>query len=392
MEVCQFIMNELVARQRLIIVLIVAFSLRIAVSLLPVVPISDCGWYHDAAVALSDGEGFSIHSAHTAYRMPGYSFTISLLYRILGKNPLWGRMLNALFGTISVWLLWNLARTICTPAKANTAAIVLALYPEHILFSNVITGEVIFTMLLLLWLVVMNKVQKLRWLHSGILIGTMSYIRAIALPLALLPILWNRKKYKEHIVAFILSAIILCPWVYRNYRTMGAPVLATNFWVNLWIGNGSKADGGYFDTEDMLIADEVQLEQYYRSALFSDIAKKPFRPLVLLPMKLAHFTLPSFTAPYWGLADVVKHSAQKWIAILLSVINIALVGVFILAIVRKKIPLQLWLIALYFTAIALVFFGSGRYRFPLLPMMICGATNFFEKHSRNNNSNIGERL
>ena len=391
-------------KDSIIYIFLIALAIRLVVAFLPTVPVSDCKWYHDVAVSIAGGDGFSYNGAPTAYRTPGYPFVLGALYFVFGNNPFWGRLLNAIIGAISIALIWMLGKRLNLPKTGILAALLLAFYPEHILLTNALMREPLLAFLILGWLLVITQKGKVQPLWSGFLIGVAAYIRSTALPLALLPIIWEPKQYKKHIISFAIAVVMLTPWAYRNYKVLGAPMIETTFWTNLWIGNGSNADGGYNDTPEIQVNGEIEQERYFKEKLFQDLRNNPFRPLLLIPQKLFHFAFPSLSAVKWGLAGVlILKDFEKWrdclngitisnmlspehlpivLGGILTIVNFALIIIFVIALLRRRVPSQAVWTIVYFTAISLVFFGNDRFRFPVLPLMIFGAVALWEKRKK----------
>ncbi len=384
----------------IILIVFSAFILRLMFALaVPTMPISDCSWYDRTAISICDGEGFSIDGKPTAYRTPGYSFVLGIIYKIFGKNFLYGYIFNAILGAISVLLLILFAKIFTR--KWKIIGWIFALYPEHILYTNILSSEMLFQTLLLLWLLL---IVDEKYIKSGILAAIMTYVRPVALLLPLLPILWDKYNWKKHIISFALVILIITPWVIRNDSKLGSPVLTTNFWVNLWIGNSLHSTGKYFDPQFPSVDDELTQEMWFRNELIQDFKENPVEnTLVVLKnvfIKLAYFYFPVMTAPVWGLATTLPHKYIFIVEILLSLINTIVVLIAINTIILWIISWVRYLqkpysfgpdfvieyivpIVIYFTAIIAIFFGADRFRFPILPLLIycavVGFNRFFSK-------------
>jgi len=359
-----------------------AFVIRIAVSLLPVVPISDCEWYNEVAINMHTGKGFSFDETLTAYRMPAYPFILSKIYDLSGINPLCGRIFNALLGTLAVILGYKFIQKRLGKQKALIGAIAIALFPEHILFTNALCPEILFASLLILWLL-LTELNGYWKILSGLLAAAMVYIKPVAIPIVLLPLLWDLKRWKIWLASIIIVILSIIPWVARNYKHFDHYSLTDNFWVNIWIGNGAMADGGYFDPTDPPKKSEFALEDYYRDRFIKDLKRDPLRPFVLIPVKLAHYAIPSLTAAYWGLAGIFSNSTRKVIAAILTILNIALVIAFILKVFQKKVPAKILWIILYFSTVPIVFFGNDRFRFPIILFILLSViTNLKSREER----------
>ncbi|MCD6595675.1 DUF2029 domain-containing protein [bacterium] len=364
-----------ISYKNLFAIVLIAFIIRLFFALIvPTVPISDCSWYEKTAISICDGRSFSIDGEPTAYRTPGYSFALGIIYSIFGKKFVYGYIFNAILGALAVLLLMLLARKFTD--KWKTIGWIFALYPEHIIYTNILSSEMLFQVILLLWLLV---AVKKKFISNGILAGILTYIRPVALLLPLLAIFWDKRNWKKYIISFVLAIMIIVPWIVRNSSQIGSPVMATNFWVNLWLGNGSQSNGTYFDPQFPRVSSEIEQEKWFRQKTFENVERNPFRPLRNIPIKLAYFSIPVMTAPVWGLAKTIPKKYMIATAILLTLINILVILGAIIGILRKKIPISFLVAIIYFTAIPLIFFGADRYRFPILPLSIFSAVVGYEK-------------
>ncbi|RKZ34510.1 hypothetical protein DRQ33_01985 [bacterium] len=347
-------------------ILTIAFIIRLAIALfIPTVPISDCGWYNKTAISIARTGTFSIHNEPTAYRTPGYPAVLGIIYYIWGEKAIFGYILNAILGTLAILLLALILQKYTSGWK--TVIWAFALFPEHILYTNTLATEILFQMLILLWLFLIIKRKNI---FSAMVAGIMIYVRSVALFLPLLPIFWDRKHWKRYFAMWIIAMGLVAPWVIRNNIVMNSPTISTNFWVNLWIGNSSESYGGYFDPQHPDFSTEIEQEKWFRQKLLSDIMKNPFRPLLLLPLKFTYFTFPSITPAVWGLAGVAGKNTIRFVQVILTIINSLLIILVILILFRKKLPIPFMVIMIYFLGISLIFFGADRYRFPILPILL----------------------
>lgn len=359
-------------------IILIALTLRIAIAFLPVVPVSDCEWYHSTATSLAQGEGYSYQGKATAYHPPGYSFILSLFYRAFGISPTYGRIFNVITGTVSVIMIYLLGKRLYGSKTGLLSALILALYPEHILYSNILSPELVFSVLLLLWLLDVIYGLKMSGFISGIIISIMVYLRSNAFLLCFLPLVAGKTNWKKIFVSVCIVVICLLPWVARNKVQIRSATFATNLWVNLWIGNGELADGIYFDTKEQF-ENEIESENFYRNKLLEDIAKEPLRPIKIAPAKLSFFAIPAITSSYWGLAGAVDKKIIQISAVMLTLINIILLALFIIAVIRGKVHLEIAAIYILFAFTALVFFGADKFRFPVTPLLILSITPLFTK-------------
>ena len=356
-------------KNNIFLILAIAFCLRLLVAFLPVAPVSDCYWYHQTALSIAQKGTFALNNVKTAYRMPGYPFILSIIYKIFGPDPLYARLLNVFFGLLMVFLCYILAKMYFGKIVAERASLLVAIYPEIILYVSVVCPEVVFAAMLVMWLI-STQFPVSKKIISGVIVGFMSYIKPIALPLAILPILWDRRNWKLWFASFVIAFAMVLPWGIRNYNDFGKFAFTSNLWVNLWIGNGGQADGGYFDPPDAPVDNEFASDEWFKSKLLSDLAKEPLRPFLLIPLKAAHFAIPAVTAAKWGLADVLDERFISAIVVLLTAMNLLVGVLFALCVVKGRVKPQLLWVMAYFLVISLVFFGNDRFRFPIISLIL----------------------
>ena len=100
--------------------------------------------------------------AHRALRTPGYPLFLAACQACFGEWPLAVRLVQAVLGTVSVWLVYRLTRRLTRSrwsSRASTAvslnvplvaAALTAFNPYYVAMSELILSEALFTPLLLL--------------------------------------------------------------------------------------------------------------------------------------------------------------------------------------------------------------------------------------------------
>ena len=110
---------------------------------------------------------------HFALRTPGYPLFLAACQRVLGQHTLAVRLVQAVLGTLSVYLIYRLTRHVVAGSKVDglvegqtpgwsaplVAALIAAVGPYYVSMSSLILSEAVFEPLMLtaLW----------RWLWSG---------------------------------------------------------------------------------------------------------------------------------------------------------------------------------------------------------------------------------
>jgi uncharacterized membrane protein YhaH (DUF805 family) len=193
-----------------------------------------------------------------------------------------------------------------------------------------------------------------------------------------------------------LAAACVAPWSLRNQREMGALVaVSTNGGMTLLTGNNATANGGYSEADPTIQAlyarnlPEVERDAEAKRLGTQWIAANPGKFIGLMPMKVARLWGPDGESQWayeTGMASYADHAA-KFRALRLA--NMAyywgLLALFVAAAVvmlmRRRAQdepmFDWWLlpygIAVYPTAIAMVFSGQSRFHFPVMPFVCVAA-------------------
>ncbi len=263
----------------------VALILRFgAVALLPAAPAWDGVIYARAADQLARGEGYTQRSLDPAApARPTAFFPVGLpavlaVPRWLGLGTALDLVLQALAGALLVPLGAAFARRAHGRRAGRYAAWALALWPGGVLLSVSYLAEPLFALgcgTALLPLLYARRRHRLRALAvAALALGLVAYLRPTALAvlgvttLGLVLLTWRASTRSftktersaqtpphaahahalRRVLPFLLipalALVPLAPWMLRNARTLGAPVLvSTNGGVNLLLG--TVGEGSY---------------------------------------------------------------------------------------------------------------------------------------------------
>ncbi len=282
------------------LILFIATALRLAwVFYCDTVPVFDFLKYHMGALSLASGQGYRLFGEYTAFEPVGFSFYLSLLYRVFGENLLAPKLMNVFLGVDCVFLVYLLGKRYFRTETGLLAATLLALSPRQIVYTSVISTEIVFTYFLLFTLLVISLRTKelIKPLILGLCGAVLAYIKPFMLVfplLALLLLLIQRRhedreeqlaelKYRRQIeieknkaigvynnptkgrkfpgfmaalggsigwtflIAFVMMASIL-PWAMRNYQVFDELVpISTNGGITLYLNNNDYAEGHWQD-------------------------------------------------------------------------------------------------------------------------------------------------
>ena len=272
-------------------VILLGIILRIIWSIaVPVIPISDGNAYNTFAQNLANGDGYAWGQGDlTSYWAPGAAFIYGAFYFIFGQNYLPIIIFHIIISAVTIWATMSLAESWFNYRTAIVSGLILALWPAQIQFTTVLASELIFSafviVALLLWQNESQFTLKVRCIGVGILLGCACYVRPLALLIPFMLLFLRVLKTKEifntvvaTIVMFLIMALIIAPWSYRNTQLYGKfTLISTNSGPNLWMGNNPKSQGTY-----MKLPPEVKgMNEYERNDYLKTLAKdyvkeKPF--------------------------------------------------------------------------------------------------------------------
>jgi 4-amino-4-deoxy-L-arabinose transferase-like glycosyltransferase len=384
----------------LLCILGAALTVRIATAVLFHPPLfSDDLDYVALGKSLAHGDGYQLEGHPTAYRTPGYPLLLALSFRLFGESLVPIRAAQAAADLISCFLVFTLGRKLFSERVGLIGAGIFALFPIQILYVSIIMTETVFTTLLLLYLLLCtgDAASWKRSIAAGIVLGAGTLVRPtiLLLPAAVFAVRWmSGWKPAENLKSLGITAgaalLILSPWLMRNFTEFGRITLTSNTGVNFWIGTHSGASGSYSFPENsplLAVKDEFARSDMGIRLGLEFIRAHPPEYGMILVKKWAHF----FSVDYWlllsmryqpdfrsapnagtvfsrfSLADVLAIHAPFAAVLLLATFGLCFrpgdegKGLFFLF-----APCAYWLL------VHLAFFGSARYRFPVVPLFMIG--------------------
>lgn len=405
----------------------VALLLRVAwVATHDPYPAADYKWYWKAAQSIAAGHGFIAQGLPTARWPVGYPAFLGGLFTLTGPSLAIGRVANIMLYLGIILLATVLARRMLASERAaRLTALILAIYPNHIYHTSLLLSEIFFTFLLLLGVVLLTMPRhRVAWTAvAGLVFGyaTLTKPQALLIPALVIGVSLLRdlswRGALGHagllVAATVPMAAVIAPWTLRNHRVFGRPFLvSTNGAYNLLVGNNPHARGrSKFDSEVAAYARiwgrrhgpkrEVFHHDRASAAAWKFIRENPGRAIALWPRKLFYAYRSDSEGIGWhakcekrrleeaaGAAESGDHARDDadgdgseyrlHKAVATAVYVLVLIGmlrtVWVGFIRRRKetaaaLPwasLGLWL-TLYFSLIIVVFFGSPRFHFPLIP-------------------------
>jgi len=370
----------------------------IVVLLLPLRLTGDFASYDQLATLWVTHGEYTDGTHPTAYFPPGWPFFLSRLYMLFGHSPHIGIIANIGFGVGIVYLTWRLVRRIWGEYPARWAALIVAVIPSEVLFTNILGSEGLFTVLLLVALVFLlprseggfNPVAQA--LAGGMLLGLATLTRTLSLliPLVLLAVYvvyygGSLRAVTRWVACVAGLLIVIVPWMMRNEARLGRATICTNIGVNLFIGNNPNAGVGYHEPDHSVLflksaADEVHDDSVGFAKGMQYMREHPLAVLVRGTLKSVFFLTCDTDALSF---DVGEAAAAKvfnrycWLALVMQafwMVFLMAVGLGVLGFLRSSPShdaggILLLGVILYWIAIHFVFYGAGRYHMPIVPML-----------------------
>ncbi len=378
----------------LLFIFILAFSIRLIfiVNNQDGIETDEVEYDRLAMQLLESKEYVTSDGSPTSYRPPLYPAFLTLIYRIFGHHFFAVRFVQALIGYLIVCLLYLMERKIFNNTVGILTVVFSSFYMTFIVCTNLLYTETLFMFLLVLivyLVIVSDKPNIAIFCMLGFLCGFLTLIRSAGLFVPLVALLFLIIKAKKRRLSLkkvimpsllILScfAIVIAPWIIRNYKAHGKFVLiSTNGGINMYQGLCRPDDGMIFTFPpgtEMSVKYDTMTNEVERNNFFIRETLKIYktRPLFALKMFVVRFLF------FWNIID--------WEILGGNVINYHYIFILPFAVLgtsfafkdKKEVSFIL-LIILYFTSFVLLFPGTPRYRMPIDGYIIMlGSYGIFE--------------
>ncbi|MFZ4619188.1 MAG: hypothetical protein ACOYNS_01405 [Bacteroidota bacterium] len=337
--------------------------------------------YMSIAHNLAEHGIFSLDGEHyTAYRPPLFPAVLSLILRCGGDITVM-KSVNIAFLTATAFLMsLMLLKRFGIYAAASSVGLTV-LYPIIWYAAGTIYPQVMgsFLLISILAVIVMFTGSEV---FRGMIIGCLLGLLILTIPtfVFMLPImmLWefrNSKKWKNVAAVLLVTAVVISPWMIRNYMVFDEAVfISTNSGLNLLVGNSENttASSGTEVDIDKYIANapkgtEAVIDRYYRTqALIYMKENIPHTAVLYIQKVIHHFSLYNSFATE-NVTTVVKQAVMAIsYALILFLIGLRLIRA------ERLTDIEVLCLCIYVVAalVQSVFFTRIRFRIPFEMLLI----------------------
>lgn len=366
----------------------------------------DMGEYHEYGVFLALDGAYG-----SAYRLPGYPLFIAFFYALFGINVRAVLLGQALLGTASVWLTARAGRTLLGEREGKLAAVLVALNPSLILYTNFYLSENLFTFLMAAFVAALGayalRPRTLTASTIGLCVAAamltrmvglgLFFVAAVVMALAALERRDSKSGALHAVIALLVISACFAPWLVRNYRWYGALVVDTTGGRSLLIGHNPGAtgkldfsSGAAFDARFRRLP-EVEAQRVARHEAIRYMATHPLHEAKLAARKAAIYLSPAFreyvlaySSNFFGRLDDFGLSCLLLFGFgtFATLVALSWLAAFwpapALGPLAPERPEPPWRIILfgtiaYFVAVHMATFAEGRFHVPQIPVFALAA-------------------
>ena len=339
------------------------------------IPEGDAVTYHRLAQAVLEGKGL-FFEGQTYSRPPVYPLFLAFFYK-LGQGPRIVFIAQSILGALTCNLIFGLGWRLFHQSIGITAALLTACSPLFIKASALLLTESLFTFLLvsLMWQWLCVKERETFWetFLLGITTATAILTRSFFLLFPFCPVIyfWMKNQtlssYQKMIksAGILLGCILLIGlWTIRNYNVYGTWIPVSSQGGYAFYSSYHPIKGHIFgiNTKDQTVAfadqlgSEVEKSRYLYQKTLEDILRHPKGTLRLEILKVLYF---------WAPFDWEILGGGQYHFLYGFIFPFFLLGI----LWAKRRRFFLLTPILYLQGVALLFYGSPRFRFPMEPFI-----------------------
>ncbi len=363
------------------------------------VPIVDAAafdrWANDIATRSFVGD-------RAFYQDPLYAYGLGIFYKVWGRDLLAARLVQAVIGTLGLWMLFEALRRFLGYKTAITALLIGAFSKAFMFYDAMLLkdflGVVAIEGSLLCW----SLDRKWKWIAFGATLGLGSLVRGnmMLLVVAAAAFLALRREWRPAAFTVAGALATIAPVTIRNIAVEKDLVISTSqFGGNLFIGNNPEnTTGRYhkpaflreanpeFEASDFKLEAErlnrrpmkpSEVDRYWRGRAVEYIGGNP-GTFIGVTIKRFLMLITAFEIP----DDHNMYFMERFSWLLrmplvtagLFVFPLAVAGIYLSWPDRGRFAMLYVLLGAYTLSIV-CFFIFGRYRLPMVPILIVFAAH-----------------
>jgi 4-amino-4-deoxy-L-arabinose transferase-like glycosyltransferase len=336
------------------------------------------------------------HQYVNTWYPPGYPLFLAIVYATFGKSWLVVRVLQALVGSATCVMVWQLGTRLFSARVGVWSALILAAYPGHAYMSWRLMGETLYSALLVFGvLLAVELLEAPRPLPSallGLTLGTAQLVKSNLFAFPFLLLAWfavaARGGRRARVVCLLCMAgaagLASAVTPVANSLSPGgqAAALPGNAGRTLWFSNNPVADGywtrgettpegrAFIAKNDLAQrleeANEFEKDRLYRRLALLWIQQNPGQFVSLCLKKLSNA---------FGLFPRALSLEDSRVGQLAQALSYGLVAPFALvgllaATSRLRACAPLYLVLVSYLIMVLVFYGTPRFTLVVMPFLI----------------------
>lgn len=333
--------------------------------------------YDALGLSLAEGSGYARSQVPDTYRPPGYPLFLAAVYALFGHSVAAVKVLQSILDAATCVMILLIGERLFTRRVGVIAGAIAAVYPFLIVYTGFVLSEALFVFLSTVFLYALVRFREgcsWRWLAvAGLLLGGMNLTRPAVLLLPVLLFCWLWVELGRRCQAAVIAATLalwmlvpILPWTLRNYLVRHSFILiADHHWVALYAANNRTIlqdpdrIGGWIQPQG---GEDYRAE--YLSFMRHTAIHEPLELVRLEFHKLHRF---------WSIVPTSSRTTF-WDA-LVSVCSYGVllpffVGGMALSLKMSKPPWLLFFWILNFCLMALILYGSTRFRSPIEPVLL----------------------
>ncbi len=344
----------------------------------------DASQYILIAKNIASGNGFNMlpNSNLLANRAPFFPFILAGVFKFFGQSYWPARIFQVCMSSLVPVITYSIAKEVVSKRAAMISACISIFYPFYVFYSAYVLTETLFVFLSCFSLLYLIRFVKTGSYQDALLAGMFLGLSALTRPIALgfgvffvvcyffIP----RRRFKGSAAILAAMFLVILPWTIRNYIVFEKFVpLTTEVGRVFYSGNNPMNKTGgciryvdFIEPKETVTMGEVEASQYMFKKGLEFIRHNPGTFLKMSVKKAGRLWR---VFPYWtsGFTNI----KYKLISIFSYglILPFFLIGIF-LSIRNWKLVLPLYCLIIYTSIFCMVFYGTMRFRLPLMPAVI----------------------